>query len=726
MLGVLLFAYPGAGLASAAGEETDTYLVGFQNYINEALIEGCGGETGETWERIAAAEVELTQEEAACLSSQDAVSYIEQNNTVAVDETATATASPALKNWGIERVQAEDAWDNGVTGAGVDVAVIDTGISTSHPSLTVTGGFSAVSYTDSYDDDNGHGSHTAGIIAANQPSVGLVGVAPDVNLYAVKVLDQDGQGPLAQVLTGIDWAIANDIDVISMSFGTLTNSNTMRSMLDEAYEEGIIVAAAAGNRGEGTLPEGRVEFPARFDSTVAVGAVDEHNERAYFSATGEAVEIAAPGVDIVSSYKDATYGPLSGTSMATPFVAGAFALLKEAYPEKSAPELRAMLQDEAIDLGESGRDPNYGYGLLQIPDLSESALDQDKENPLESDDKTDEKPVEEDIEENPLKDDPIQTPEEEGFTPADVQSRVVYNEDGSADVHVFWDKPENETIVSHRIYRDDEFVESVENGNLFKDESVEPGTYVYEVSAVDVDGNESPKSEPVEVDVKEKSAQDGGDDTEAPADGDDDSDQPTDEEEAFTWPAKLENPPEFTDINEGYWASEPIQELSDRGIIQGNDGYFYPGDAIRRGQAVAMIGRMLDWENDPAKTRFPDVTKNYFASGFIAHAVKTGYIGGFADGSFRPNRDITRGQMAAILGNVFDLEMDSGAGGDGEVLFRDVNAKTTGADAIVYLAENDIISGYDDGTFRPGEKLTRAQFASIFYKLGEHLIEESS
>ncbi|MFZ4451755.1 S8 family peptidase [Salibacterium aidingense] len=679
---VLLVSFPAAGLAEAGDDtEEDTYLVGFEKSLEPALIENAGGRPGEQWERIHAAEAVMTEREAARLASRSEVAYVE------LDQEVQIQAEEELRNWGLEHVQAPDAWEENVTGEGVEVAVVDTGISTSHPSLDVEDGYSAVSYTDSYDDDNGHGSHTAGIIGASQPRAGLMGVAPDADLIAVKVLDESGNGSLSQVLTGMEWAIEEDVDIINMSFGTLTDSSSMKSMLQEAYEDGIIVAAASGNRGEGEDDTDRIEYPARYDSVVAVAAVDDNNERAYFSASGEAVELSAPGVDIVSTYEGSSYGPLSGTSMATPFVSGAFALLKEAYPEEEAPALRSMLQEEALDLGEDGRDERYGYGLLQLPDLSDAEVDAKED----FDEEDAEQPVEEDIEENPIDDDPIDVPEEEADEnpPSNVQSEVVTNEDGSTDIYIFWDQAED-GISHHRVYRNGGFYEAVDNGRRFKDENVTPGTYRYEVTVVDSEEEESDKSETIEVVV---------------------------EEDSFSWPDTLEDPPSFEDIGDDYWAAEPIRELSSRGVIQGSDGQFHPGETVRRGQALAMLGRVLEWDEEPVDTSFSDVGEEYFGSGFIKEAVEKDIISGFSDGTFRPNDSMTRGQMAAVLGRVFDFVGE-------EHRFSDVGEDTTGAGAIAYLAEHHIVTGYDDGTFRPGDPLSRAQFASIFYELGGHLQEE--
>ncbi|SDI63446.1 S8 family serine peptidase [Alteribacillus bidgolensis] len=689
----LLFSYPVAGLANdSVSNQDDTYVVGFNEVLDLDVIKAAGGETTQTWERIEAAEVEMTEHEAASLASHPGISYVE------IDKEVNVSSERSLKNWGLDQVNAPNAWDESVTGAGVDVAVIDTGISTSHPSLDVDGGYSAVDYTDSYDDDNGHGTHAAGIIGANQPESGLLGVAPEADLFAVKVLDENGNGSLTQMLDGIEWAIEEEMSVINMSFGTLTDSNAMKSMVDKAYENDIIVAAASGNRGESSTSSNRVEYPARYDSVIAVGAVDENNERAFFSASGEAVELAAPGVDIVSTYTDSTYGPLSGTSMATPFVAGAFALLKEAYPEKGAEALRTILQEEAKDLGEPGRDPRYGYGLLQIPDFSDASVDDNKSIPEESEDEPIEEPKEEDIEDNLIGEGPIETPDEneEISPPADLQSNVDYNDDGLIEVILSWDHTEDENTSHYQIYRNGEAYEQV-NETTFIDFDVEPGTYTYEVTVVDADGTESEKSETVEVYVEEHEEEDTG----------------------FSWPEKVNNSPSFQDVDDDFWAHGPIEELSARGIITGSDGVFRPGEPVRRGQSLAMIGRLLDWDDTPVDTRFPDVDDSYFGSGFIAHGTAEGYVSGFSDGTFRPNQDITRGQMAAILGSVFELSKTIE-----DDRFSDVHDNTTGQSAIGYLAEQGIVSGYDDGTFRPGKKLSRAQFASILYHLGEHLIEE--
>ncbi len=239
---------------------------------------------------------------------------------------------------------------DGLTGAGVKVAVIDSGIS-AHEELVIAGGVSTVDYTASYEDDNGHGTHVAGIIAAKSDGKGMVGIAPDVKLYAVKVMGADGNGTLADVIEGLDWAIANGMDIVNMSLGTPSNSRVLQSLVDTARQKNIIVVAAAGN--ESTS----VSYPAK-------SAVDSAKQFASFSNFGTEIDFAAPGVGIVSAYPSNRFARMSGTSQAAPHVAGLLAGLKQKYPDQTAGELIETLKLYTEDLGSPGVDNLYGNGLI--------------------------------------------------------------------------------------------------------------------------------------------------------------------------------------------------------------------------------------------------------------------------------------------------------------------------------------------------------------------------
>ncbi|WP_235426967.1 S8 family peptidase [Cohnella kolymensis] len=243
---------------------------------------------------------------------------------------------------------------------------MDTGIAP-HEDLSVTGGASFVSYTASYADDNGHGTHVAGIIGARNNTIGVVGIAPDSSIYAVKALDYDGSGYLSDIIAGIDWSITNRMDLINLSLGSPQDSLTLHQVVDKAYSNGILVVAAAGNNGTANGSGDTLEYPARYESAIAVAAIDSTNQRGYFSATGSKVEVAAPGVNVTSTYLNNSYATMSGTSMATPYVTGNLALIKQANPTLSYTALRSKLDQTVVDLGAAGRDTWYGYGLIQAP-----------------------------------------------------------------------------------------------------------------------------------------------------------------------------------------------------------------------------------------------------------------------------------------------------------------------------------------------------------------------
>ncbi len=281
-----------------------------------------------------------------------------------------APVQPAqVTPWGVSKVNAPQAW-NIANGAAIKVAVLDTGIDIKHPDLltNLKGGFSAVSYTASYNDDNGHGTHVAGTIAAVNNTVGVVGVAPQVNLYAIKALDRRGSGYVSDIIEGLDWAVQNGIQVVNMSLGTASNIQSLHDAVIRANAAGIVQVAAAGNESAAVI------FPAAYQEVIAVAATDSANAVAYFSNRGLEVDLAAPGVKIYSTYKGQTYATLSGTSMATPHVSGAAALVLSA-PAKcdldldgrcSPAEIQQRLEATATDLGAAGKDTLYGSGLVDV------------------------------------------------------------------------------------------------------------------------------------------------------------------------------------------------------------------------------------------------------------------------------------------------------------------------------------------------------------------------
>jgi minor extracellular protease Epr len=283
-------------------------------------------------------------------------------------------------DWGIVNTKAYLSHSNGFTGKGVKIAIIDTGVDKNHPDLKIAGGYNAIDGSLNYDDDNGHGTHVAGIIGAQDNDYGTIGVAPDAEIYIVKAIDANGTAYTSDIWDGIDWAMDHHIDIVNMSFGGPDYSSVYADAFKKAYESGILFVAAAGNSFSDPISEGGcnhdvtlncVDYPAGYDSVIAVGAIDQNNQHADFSSTGPKVEVSAPGVQIYSTVNGETYDYKSGTSMATPYVTGVLALYKEANPTLSAPEIRRILDRRVVDLGDKGKDQLYGYGLVQSPMLKE-------------------------------------------------------------------------------------------------------------------------------------------------------------------------------------------------------------------------------------------------------------------------------------------------------------------------------------------------------------------
>lgn len=307
-------------------------------------------------------ECEITDDQMESLNNNTNISYIERDIPVHAYQQEVP--------YGISQVQAQQTHQAGYTGNGVKLGIIDTGIDASHEDLNVVDGFSVFKSGDDedpYHDGSGHGTHVAGTAAALDNDTGVVGVAPKAELYAVKVLDSNGSGSSAGVVRGLEWAIQNEMDVINMSLGSSEPSRAIQDAVDTAFNEyDILVVAAAGNEGNEDGTGNTVGYPAQHDSVLAVAATDQNDSRAPFSSTGPGVDIAAPGASILSSVPGNAYDKLNGTSMAAPHVAGAGAVLKAAFPDASAAEIKERLTSTAKNIGENTE--WYGNGLLQLHD----------------------------------------------------------------------------------------------------------------------------------------------------------------------------------------------------------------------------------------------------------------------------------------------------------------------------------------------------------------------
>ncbi|MCW2799045.1 MAG: hypothetical protein JWQ70_517 [Aeromicrobium sp.] len=314
---------------------------------------------------------------------------LSKKSTVGVDiaHTVRATASTSndtyrSKQWALTRFHAESVWKKS-TGSGVVVAVVDTGVSASHPDLKgrVLSGTDLVAPGTSANDENGHGTHVAGIIAAVAGNKrGIAGLANNARILPVRVLDSKGSGSSDDVANGIIWAVKHGADVINLSLGSTQTDTAEQAAVAYAVSKNVVVAAAAGNDGcrAGLLGLGRTRpsYPAAYPSVLGVGAISSDGSLASYSDCGSWVDVVAPGNGILSTMINkpssdlgcsagSGYCTLSGTSMATPYASAAAALeiakLGKGWKQST---VRSRLQSSADNLGPSGRDDNSGYGVI--------------------------------------------------------------------------------------------------------------------------------------------------------------------------------------------------------------------------------------------------------------------------------------------------------------------------------------------------------------------------
>lgn len=275
---------------------------------------------------------------------------------------------------GVAQIKAPSAWDCS-RGKGIRVAVLDTGIDGAHPDLAANykGGVSFVP-GQTPADGNSHGTHCAGTIAAAINGNGVVGVAPAASLYAVKVLANNGQGNWSWLIAGINWCIANKMHILSMSLGGGGAPAALEAMCNTAFNNGLLLIAAAGNNGAPVPPKtSSVDFPGKYKNVVAVSAIDNANMIAGFSSRGPEVELCAPGVNVLSTIPGGGYGTKNGTSMACPHVAGAAAVTWGSHRFATNVQIWNLLASSADNLGVPGWDVLYGYGRVDV-DQAAAAL----------------------------------------------------------------------------------------------------------------------------------------------------------------------------------------------------------------------------------------------------------------------------------------------------------------------------------------------------------------
>lgn len=295
---------------------------------------------------------------------------------------AVITELSQVIDWGLKQTGVPNTWKI-TAGRGCMAVVIDSG----HPQHDDIGdnaieGKNFVGGEDIYDYE-GHQTHVTGIICAKNNDMGMVGVAPEAKCITLKALDSGGRGRLSAITRALEYALTIKPDVVSMSLGSVGEQPEMHDVIKELYKANIPVVCAAGNSGRSG-----VNYPALYPETIAVGAYDSKGNIANFSSIGDRVDVAAPGVDIYSTYLNNSYSVMNGTSMACPFVTGIILLLKSKHMLqekqtgqndcKTVDEIKQHLIKYTVDRGIIGKDQYYGYGTVDVQKL----LEENGETPL--------------------------------------------------------------------------------------------------------------------------------------------------------------------------------------------------------------------------------------------------------------------------------------------------------------------------------------------------------
>ncbi|MEH2271564.1 MAG: S8 family peptidase [Nostoc sp.] len=298
-------------------------------------------------------------------------------------------------NWGADLVKAPEVWAHGYTGKGVVVAVVDTGVDYNHEDLKnniwtnskeIAGngidddgngyiddnyGWNFADKNNNTLDDNGHGTHVSGTIAGENNNYGVTGIAYDAKIMPVKVLDSSGSGSYSSISKGIRYAVDNGANVINLSLGGASSNRTLESAINYASSKGVIVVMAAGNDGDSSP-----DYPARYASKsgIAVGAVDRNNNMPDFSnrsGTNQIAYVTAPGVKVYSSVPNNQYATYSGTSMATPHVAGVVALMLSANPNLTDAQVRQIVTETA---GNNTQTTSSSLNLSNVSSLASQVI----------------------------------------------------------------------------------------------------------------------------------------------------------------------------------------------------------------------------------------------------------------------------------------------------------------------------------------------------------------
>ncbi|UQD50821.1 peptidase S8 [Bacillus methanolicus] len=266
--------------------------------------------------------------------------------------------------WNLPVIQTEAGWDITKGDEKIIIAVVDTGVDLNHPDLRkrLTKGYNVLENNDYPDDDNGHGTHVAGIIASETNNrEGIAGITWYNKIMPIKAMGAEGYGSTFDIAKGIIWAADHGAKVINLSLGNYHPSSLMKEAVKYAFEKNAVIISAAGNDNSN-----HPSFPAAYPEVLGVSAVSYSGQRAPFSNYGDYIDVSAPGVQIPSTYFNKQYAALSGTSMASPHVAGLAGLILSANPNLTNKDVMNIIKSTAYDLGAPGKDNDFGSGLIDV------------------------------------------------------------------------------------------------------------------------------------------------------------------------------------------------------------------------------------------------------------------------------------------------------------------------------------------------------------------------
>jgi minor extracellular protease Epr len=383
-----------------ANAEENEYLVLFNDSMKQQEISEIHKNKSnevENYSKIKASKISMTEEDAEALRKDKRVKVVLPNidinvladQTVSEDLETELYATSDEVTWSASMIGGSSAWNQGYRGKSIKVAVLDTGIA-NHSELTVVGRKDFITTNGDAYDVHGHGTAVAGVIASKANNSGIIGIAPEVLLYSVKIMNDNGSGSLSTLVSAVEWCINNGIKVANLSLGIdyskLSDSDKaffmdfVKGIGLNALSNNLVLVAAAGNNGNSTGID-NMSLPARGEGFLGVGAIDANKKIATFSSIGPNMDVVAPGVAVKTLGLSNNYVLKSGTSFAAPNVAGLVALYMERFPSLGAQAIIDLITKNTEDLGAVGFDNYYGNGLAkyQATIQSENQVPENKE-----------------------------------------------------------------------------------------------------------------------------------------------------------------------------------------------------------------------------------------------------------------------------------------------------------------------------------------------------------